>query len=224
MWFATADGGVSKFEQGAWTVYRMDDGLPSDDVRAVAIDKYNRVWAATARGVAYFDGQQWNVYSTLNTESIAFGPTCQNCPFDDDHIWTGTVELGLTHSRIPLPTDALDIVDVKYPVVVAPGEKFRPEIVVAPRAPYQLREDRGDFLSNVDDSDANLFGAFPLIKVEGVIDPGQPYTFTDYDNPFVAPELAEGEQEKTFTSTWRVWMHTRYVGPPIRITFTVRRP
>jgi hypothetical protein len=109
-----------------------------------------------------------------------------------------------------------------YPIAVVPGEEFRFEVVAAPRSPYQLRE--GDFLSNVDENDANLFGAYELIAVTGTIEPGQPFRFTDHDNPLVAPQLAEGEQEKTFTTRWRVWMRTRYAGPAIHISFTVRRP
>lgn len=223
IWFATADGGVSAYVQGQWRVYRASEGLPSDDVRAVALDRYNRVWVATAAGVAYFDGKTWARYNSLPTLSLAFGSSCQGCPFDDDHVWAGTDSHGLTHSRIPLPGDVLDVIEVRYPKVVAPGEIFRPEIVVMPRSPYQLREDRGDFLSNMDSDDANLFGAYPIIPVKGIVEPGQPFTFVDPDDPFRAPPLAEGETERTFVSTWRVWMYTRYVGPPIEIRFTVRR-
>jgi serine/threonine protein kinase len=224
VWFATADGGVSKFEQGTWTVYRVQDGLPSDNVRAVAIDKHDRIWAATAGGVAYFDDVKWITYTTIDTLSLAFGPNCQTCPFNDDHVWTGTANSGLTHSRIPYPDEAIDIVEVKYPKVVAPGEKFSPEIVVAPRRPYQLREDRGDFLAVTNESDIALFSIHPHIGVTGVAESGQPYRFVDKNKPVIAPQLDGHEQEKTYMITYRVWMHTRYAGPYIRITFTVRRP
>lgn len=253
IWLATSDGGVSKFEQGTWTVYQIKDGLPSNEVHALAIDRYNRIWAATAAGVAYFDGSKWVTYDTLNTLTIAFGLNCQICPFDEDHIWTGTNEFGLTHSRLPYP-DNEKVVQVKevcfelvvtreracpsliatevnhrqvitatYPISLAPGEKLRFEVTVEPRTPYQLREDRGDFLSNADESDSKLLGAWPIIPIKGIIDPGQPFTFTDYDNPFIAPQLANDEHEHVFISTWRIWMYTRYVGPAIQITFTVRK-
>jgi hypothetical protein len=61
------------------------------------------------------------------------------------------------------------------------------------------------------------------MAVKGTIEPGQPFVFTDFDNYFIAPQLTSGEQEHTFISTWRVWMFTRYTGPPIHISFTVRR-
>jgi DNA-binding CsgD family transcriptional regulator len=252
IWFATADGGISKFEQGLWTVFRIENGLPSDSVTALAIDKYARIWAATSAGVAYFDGSRWVLYNTLNTLSIAFGPPCQDCPYNDEHVWTGTKEAGLSHSRLPYldHETAIRITEVCFQLIVTrertcpalfelkdphvitatysrpltPGEKLRFEVTVAPRVPHQLREDRGDFLSNADENDSNLLGAHSLIPVKGTVDPGQPFTFTAYDNPLVAPQLADGEHEQVFTSTWRVWMHTRYVGPTIRIVFIVRKP
>ena len=139
----------------------------------------------------------------MRVTSIAFGPSCEDCPFDDEHIWTGTADLGLTHSRLPYPDAALDIIEVcfvsaerarvcpplirsedtqvvtaTYPITVIPDQEFRFEIVAAPRSPYQLHE--GDFLSNMDQNDANRFGAYELIAVKGTIEPGQPFTFTDH--------------------------------------------
>jgi len=114
--------------------------------------------------------------------------------------------------------------EIAQPVVVAPGEAFRPEITVQPRSPYQLLESRGDMLVHLDADDALRFGAYERIPVKGTIEPGQPFTFTDYDNFYVAPQLEKGEAERTFTSTWRTWVHGRYAGPPIGVTFTVRKP
>lgn len=252
VWFATADGGVSKFERGTWTVYQVKDGLPSNEVHALAIDKYNRVWAATLAGVAYLEGSSWITYDTLNTLSIAFGPSCQSCPYDDEHVWTGTERFGLTHSRLPYlnnqkaiqvqqvcfeaevtkkkvcpplieaEVNHQSIITATYPISLAPGEKLRFEVVVTPRTPHQLSE--GDGLFNIDENENNLFGAWPAISVKETIDPGEPYLFTDYDNLLVAPQVPNGEQKRIFRNTWRVWMHTRYVGPSISIVFTVHRP
>jgi DNA-binding CsgD family transcriptional regulator len=218
IWFATVDGGVSKYEQGKWTVYQIEDGLPSNTVTGIALDKYNRVWVATEAGVAYLEGNQWILYNTLNTQNIAFGPTCQGCPIDDEHVWTGTLERGLTHSRLPhlnnstavkvekvcfelilekeewcTPVEETGVgqtrlVSATLQTPVEPGTKIRFKITVVPRAPYQLRQDRGDFLSNTDADDSNLFSAWPTIPVEGTIEPGQPFMFAEYDLPIVAPE------------------------------------
>jgi len=90
---------------------------------------------------------------------------------------------------------------------VEPGTKIRFKITVVPRAPYQLRQDRGDFLSNTDADDSNLFSAWPTIPVEGTIEPGQPFMFAEYDLPIVAPESGLNEQERTFTSDWSNHAH-----------------
>ncbi len=253
VWFASVDGGISRFEQGKWTVYRVEDGLPSNNVNDLALDRYNRIWAATDKGVSYFDDKIWKLYDSLPTSTIAIGSSCPDtpCPFDDDQVLTGTPGMGLTHSRLPLPDAVIgvtkicfvtaqrdricpsfessfdkslseSIVTATFPSTLKPGDTLRFEITVSPQTTYELREDRGDFISNTDADDFNLFKAWPSIGVKGIVEPGEPYLFTDYDNPFVAPPLPDGEQEKQFTSTWRVWMHTRYVGPYIRLVFTVK--
>jgi hypothetical protein len=122
----------------------------------------------------------------------------------------------LLDTSTPLP-----VVTATYPFPLKPGEKLRFEITVSPEGVYELRDDRGDFLSNTDADDFNLFGAWPIIGVKEVVVQGQPYTFTDFDNPFIAPNLPADVDESQFTSTWRVWMRTRYVGPYIRLVFTV---
>ncbi len=221
VWFATADGGVTRYMDGTWTTYTTEDGLPSNTVHALAVDRYGRVWAATQGGTVYYDGDAWQRYTTLPTYSLAFGPPCGDCPFDEDDVWTGVPEQGLTHSGLPLADPAIEVVAVQVPETVAPGQEFRPAITVMPLWPYRLEP--GDFLAHTDPDERLRFGAWPHMAVTQVVEPGQPYTFTDYDNPFVAPELPPDRTEQTFTSTWRVWMDNRFVGPPIPIPFTVRQ-
>jgi len=254
IWIASANGGVSRLEQGKWTVYRIEDGLPSNNVNDLALDRYNRIWVATDKGVSYFDDKIWKRYDSLATSSIAIGSSCpadDPCPFDDDQVLTSTLQaMGFTHSRLPLPDPVIavtkicfvtaqrdricpklessfdtslseTIITATFPDSLKPDDTLRFEATVSPQGTYHLQENRGDFLSNTDDNDFNLFKAWPSIPVKGTIEPGEPYTFTDYDNPFVAPPLPDGVQEKQFASTWRVWMHTRYVGPYIRLVFTV---
>jgi len=219
VWFASGDGGVTRYTQGVWTVYTTTTGLPSLDVINLALDGYGRVWAATAGGDAFFDGTGWQQRTHLLTKAIAFGPDCTDCPFDADDIWTGTNGSGVTHSGLPLPDPAIDLLGVAVPAVIAPGQHFRPEITVAPRSPYRLEP--GDFLAHIDESEAQRFGAHPHLAVTQMVEPGQPFTFIDYDLPFVAPNLPSGETTQIFTSTWRLWMENRYVGPVIPISFTV---
>lgn len=223
VWIATGDGGISVYDRGVWKIFRAEDGILSNEVRDLAVDSMDRVWVATKAGVAYYNDSQWRTYHTLDSFSIALGPDCKDCPYDIDQVLTGTRLNGLTHSRIPLEGKGVHILKLTYPQIVKPGERFIPEVVVAPIAPYKLREEKGDMLVNTDEDERLLFGAYEHIAVKGTIEPGQAFIFSATDTPMVAPELPVGVNEQTFASTWRVWMHTRYVGDPVRIVFTVRR-
>src|SRR5262249_50051966 len=75
----------------------------------------------------------------------------------------------VTHSRIPYNEEAIDVIAVNYPKVVAPGEKFRPEIIVSPRAGYSLRESKGDALKHIDPDDSQRFGAYIQMAVKDTV-------------------------------------------------------
>jgi hypothetical protein len=249
IWIATFDNGLSRYENGAWTAFTVKDGLPANELRDVTVDKYGRVWVATSKGVAYFSGDQWKIYDTLETNNVAFGINCegkQGYCLDDENILTATNHLGLTHSRIPLPDDGLDVVKVcfvkedkseicpdlvkdksintviaNYPEPLKPGNKFFMKVTVSPLNPYKLLDSRGDQLINVDADTTRLYGTFPRIPVSGSVESGQDYTFIDFNNPYVVP-APEDEVSLTLTSTWRMWMQTRLIGPNIRISFTIK--
>ena len=51
VWFGTPDG-VSRRSGGEWRSYRTRDGLPSDDVAALLVDRDGNVWAGTSAGLA----------------------------------------------------------------------------------------------------------------------------------------------------------------------------
>lgn len=244
LWIGTQDGGVTRVVNGEWTTFTVADGLPDGGAQDFALDRYGRVWVATDGGVAYYDGSRWQVYHHLPALTVAIGPTCSECPFDDDHVWTGTVDQGLTHSRLPLPEPVVDVTEIcfesdtrdrlcpnlevspsgdivtaTYPITLTANETIIPRISIAPRPPHQLQQARGDMLVNVDTRDASAVGAFRHISVEGTIESGQPNTFVDRDNPLHGPSPTRGAT--TYTVSWRTWYYTRFVGPVIRVRFMV---
>lgn len=223
VWIGTVDGGLSVVAGGKWTTYNQASGLPSNRVEGLALDHYGRVWAATEGGVVYLDKNEWRTYSTLNSFAVAFGPACTGCPVDQDQVLTATNNQGVTHSRLPYDREAVTVIATPAPIVVAPGEKFRRSIVIAPRPGFSLSEKRGDMLLNTDSDDALLFDSEEHMKVKGEISAGQEHAFSNVNVPFVAPELPVGAGEQTYTSTWRIWMHTRFASEPIKIVVTVRR-
>lgn len=249
VWIAFSDGGLERYSGGEWTHFGQAEGLPSDDAKDVEVDSLGRVWVATTGGVSYYDGARWIVYDTLDTLSIAFGVDCpdKSCSIDADNVFTGTNSMGLTHSRLPLEGDGLRVEKVcfismdqvetcpdlvkdeagrlviaAYPRVFKPGDKFYLSVTVSPIAPYELLDSRGDMLVNTDVDETNLFGAFERIPVVGTIDSGQMVTIIDYNNPLTAPVPETGSGPVTYSSNWRVWMHTRYIYPSIRVEFTVK--
>ncbi len=251
VWVATQDGGVSRFQRGTWTVYDIEDGLPSNNIQAIALDSLNRLWVGTTGGVSYFDGERWMAYHQLDTRTLAIGQACEGCPFDSDHIWTGTITTGLTHSRLPFPDQAFavaelcielvpqrsrtcepsppviellttDVITVTYPKPLSPGQQLVLGVTMIPQSPYQIAAGR-EFLSNTNADNQLLFGAHHRTTATANADPGQPYTFMDYSEPWTMPVPEDGTNEQTFTSSWRVWSRTRYAGPTIHVVVTVKR-
>jgi ligand-binding sensor domain-containing protein len=52
MWFGTCNNGVSRYDGEHWIGYDFEDGLPSNDVRAMYEDRDGRLWLAMAGGIA----------------------------------------------------------------------------------------------------------------------------------------------------------------------------
>ena len=56
---------VGVFQQEQSTFYNVDDGLPSNDIRDIAATKDGTVFAATAKGLAMFIGDEWSVVEQM---------------------------------------------------------------------------------------------------------------------------------------------------------------
>lgn len=125
----------------------------------------------------------------------------------------------VTPTPVPPPkTDTKDItlVQVDYPIVVIPGQHFRPKVTMKVNQ-GELLEQRGDMLRGTDDK--LLFGAWPHVAVVDAVTVGQTYTFEFYaDNPMIAPD-----QAGVYESKWRVWRAGAWAGPEVVLRFEVRR-
>ena len=58
LWFASRQG-VGCYAEGEWTLYTGEEGLPYDDLTAVAAASDGAVWFGTAIGAIRFDGSTW---------------------------------------------------------------------------------------------------------------------------------------------------------------------
>ncbi len=49
----------------------LNQGLPANEVRSVAVDPWNRVWVATPQGAAVWNGSRFKVYTTTNSRLLS---------------------------------------------------------------------------------------------------------------------------------------------------------
>jgi hypothetical protein len=66
IWLATSEG-IYIWSAGNLTLLDRGDGLPAKDVRGLARDERGRIWAATAYGLALFDGGKWQVIEAASS-------------------------------------------------------------------------------------------------------------------------------------------------------------
>ncbi|MFK7803682.1 MAG: hypothetical protein AB8G95_18760 [Anaerolineae bacterium] len=72
IWVGTGDSGVAVYDGGAWTTFGRDSGLPSGRIREIFAAKDGVIWAATASGLARYDGSEWSTvrFSLLDLTPI----------------------------------------------------------------------------------------------------------------------------------------------------------
>ena len=72
------------------TSWQMQQGLPSDRVRAVLQTRDSYVWVATFNGAARFDGVRFRVFNDANTPALR--NSLINCLFEDTQgrLWLGS--------------------------------------------------------------------------------------------------------------------------------------
>lgn len=213
IWIATWGGGISVKTGNEWIYHRESpNSLPSNNVNFITEDPIGRIWVGTENGVAYLSGDEWEIYSPLNTFEIGFGKTApDDCPPEAVDLWTATSQ-GLTHSRLPSESGGITNVQITgIPDDLSPGDEFSPLVTVTLENGITLSE--GDSLQALND---NSFTSTSKIAVEKGVRKSGAYTFTFDSDPMIAPNGLGEYQTK-----WRVWHCTRYIGQDISINFTV---
>ncbi len=89
VWVGTLGDGIIHIDpQGQQTRYTIEDGLPGSNVRDIAVAPDQTVWAAINGGAAYFDGEEWIVYTeelvSTGLSSVTFTP--------DGAVWFGSYQ------------------------------------------------------------------------------------------------------------------------------------
>lgn len=217
IWIATEGGGILRFFNDEWTRFtEAEYEILSDSIQDIEQDKYGRIWAATDKGVIYTadNGHTWQTHSTMATLDIAFG--CPTCSYNEDHIWLALKDQGLGHVRIPPNTQTVRFTSLPQQVQLKPGEKYVFEVEVQVISEHFTTDD-GDSLRAIEPLGSSLYGAYPIIPVLGdEVKPGQTYTFSNTENPIIAPD-----EIGIYQTHWRIWQGRRFTSGPIIIEFEV---
>jgi len=89
LWIGTAGSGLLRHDRGAFRSFTMRDGLPSDRVQAIAVDRAGNAWAGTNAGLARIDpAGKVSVHNRANgfpsDEILSIAAT------DAGDVWIGT--------------------------------------------------------------------------------------------------------------------------------------
>ncbi len=95
VWFATKNG-LYRYFRGRLKRFSTRDGLPDNNVLAVAIEK-NKIWLGTKKGVAVFDGMSWRTFSKETGLASDHITVIAITPWGEK--WFGTAHDGITIYR-----------------------------------------------------------------------------------------------------------------------------
>ncbi len=73
LWVASSLGGLLRYSSQDTLQFTTADGLPSNRIQGITEDQHDKLWLATYRGVASFDGSQFHTYTNaFNTPQHRF--------------------------------------------------------------------------------------------------------------------------------------------------------
>ena len=73
-----------------FTTWHMADGLPSDEIRDVAVATDGTAWLATDAGVVSFNGSTFAIYNTGNSPGLASNDVYAIATMSNGDVWAGT--------------------------------------------------------------------------------------------------------------------------------------
>jgi ligand-binding sensor domain-containing protein len=94
LWFGTRRQGVMRLKDGATTILKKSDGLPSDDIRALVLASDGTAWIGTSRGLSARD-PDGRLRNFGTAEGLASNGIVALFIDRDGTLWVGTEELGL---------------------------------------------------------------------------------------------------------------------------------
>ncbi len=90
--WTTLDQPVFEYASRTW---RVDEGLPDNQVQAITQTTDGYLWVGTRDGLARFDGNEFTSFQSRNTPAIRNSSITALCPTADGVLWIGTDGAGL---------------------------------------------------------------------------------------------------------------------------------
>ena len=90
-----SDGSVVRLDSnGVFTCWGNNDGyLPNDRVNAVAFDHNDQLWVGTDQGIAHYDGQSWEQFTSANSPLI-YDQVRDMVVDNNNEVWATMSEFG----------------------------------------------------------------------------------------------------------------------------------
>ena len=97
LFLASAKQGLIKYQEGSLTHYRSGVGLPSNFTYSFSIDRSNRLWAVTFKGLSYWSGKRFNHFDLAQSpDNIQFTTVFED---NEGNYWAGTAGEGFFRIR-----------------------------------------------------------------------------------------------------------------------------
>ena len=88
MWCGTLNAGVSRFQNGKWRTYNMQDGLPSNTTLAITGNVSGDIFVGTRNGLAAFENGHWKTFQAQ--DGLPPGPITSLFVDSANTLWIGT--------------------------------------------------------------------------------------------------------------------------------------
>ena len=87
VWAGTEDG-LYQFDGAEWRAWTEDDGLATNEVHSLLLDRGGHVWAGTTDGVSRFDGSEWVTWRS--DDGLGRGLVRSLLLDNSGQVWAGT--------------------------------------------------------------------------------------------------------------------------------------
>jgi ligand-binding sensor domain-containing protein/signal transduction histidine kinase len=90
LWIGTGGGGLTRYSEGSFRTFTVEDGLPHKIITSLAIDATGALWVGTEGGLARFSEEKWTVFRAR--DGLASDEVKGLLAASDGTLWVATRE------------------------------------------------------------------------------------------------------------------------------------